>query len=126
MIGPISDPVTIIIAVVSHGYLEMSGSTFPGILTNWVITIQMPASAVIDSAPATTAHQNTRAGMGRARRWRRRNSAVLRGHHLPPSHNHANHTSIAIAGTDHGSLGLVPRLTTISADQTPCGTSAIT
>src|SRR5260370_23045094 len=79
----------------------------------------------MESAPATTAHLNSRPVTGFARRRRRRASAVLRGQPQPPRYFHISHRTSAITTDAQGMAGLVARLLTTSAPQTPWPTLGI-
>src|SRR5271166_3190302 len=97
----------------------MSESAFGGVRTSWNRTIQQPLKATIEDAPASRDQPNTRPDTGLARNRERRKFEVLRGHHLPPKYCHISQRRSAITPTAQGIPGLMRRLITRRAPQTP-------
>src|SRR6516225_11924500 len=84
----------------------MSGSALGGVGDIWKRTIQRPLAAATEKTPATSAQRKTWRGTRKARRLRRRASAVLRGNQRPPRYCHITQSTSAITADRPGNRGI--------------------
>src|SRR5580765_8964351 len=88
--------------------------------------IQTPINATAARAPASHAHSNTGRETRFARGGRRFTFGPLQGCGRPLKYRTTNQSASVMSAVAHGTAGVVLRFTIINADQTPCGTNAMT